>query len=314
VPAAQQAAHHVGAHPAEADHTDAHRLPRAIRARRRAAPAGFPTPSGDAAILCQRRLGRKGRAEGSAIETGTEIEIGERAALAGRCAEHLARAAERALAARGRFALALAGGSAAAACLPALARAAVDWRRADLFWLDERAVPPAAPESNFGLAWRAGLADLPLAPERVHRLRGESPDLDLEAHRAERALRAALGVPLRLDAALAGVGPDGHVASLFPGAPALGEQERLYVAVEAAPKPPPRRLTATLALFAAVDLLVVAAFGAEKAAPVRAALEEPDSPLPIACAARRAARRLFLLDPAAAGRAGARGRAPDRGR
>jgi 6-phosphogluconolactonase len=181
---------------------------------------------------------------------------------------------------------------------------AVSWApdRIDLFWIDERAVPPEHAESNFGLAWRAGFGALPLEPTRVHRLTGEAPDLDVAAQLAEGELRTVLGSPPRLDLALLGVGADGHVASLFPGHLALAETERWVVAVEDSPKPPPRRLTVTLPLLATVDLLVVGVFGAEKAGVVREAIEDPGSALPLAHAARLASRRLWLLDSGAASR------------
>jgi len=229
-----------------------------------------------------------------------EIEIGPPAELAESFARRAEREAERALSERGRFALALSGGSAAVALLPALAAAALDWRRVDLAWIDERAVPPDHPESNFGLAWRAGFEALPLDPAKIHRLRGEADDLAAAARDADQELRAALGSPPRLDFAFLGVGPDGHVASLFPGARTLDETERWVIAIDDSPKPPPRRLSVTLPLLATVDLVVLAALGAEKAPAVRAAAEEPGSPLPVARALRLARRRLFLLDPAAA--------------
>ena len=230
----------------------------------------------------------------------TETEIAERAELARSFARCATREAQRALRARGRFVLALPGGSAAEAFVPALAASAIAWPRVDLVWVDERAVPADDPDSNYGLAWRRGLGALALAPQRVHRLRGEASDLERAAQEGERALRRALGSPPRIDLALVGVGADGHLAALFPGRRALEERRRWVVPVVDAPKPPPRRLTVTLPVFALVDLLVVAAFGAEKADVVRAAVEEPGSELPLARAARLAKRRLFLLDAAAA--------------
>lgn len=221
-------------------------------------------------------------------------------ALARQLAARLAAESARALAARGRFALAVSGGSVGETFMPALAAAVVDWPRVDVFWLDERAVPPDHPDSNYRLAWEPWLSRVAVDPARVHRLRAETPDLDAAAREAERELRDALGARGRVDLALAGVGPDGHVASLFPGHPALEETTRWVVAVEDSPKPPRRRLTWTLRAFAATDLLVVAAFGAAKAAAVGAAVTDPGSPLPLARAARRARRRLFLVDPEAA--------------
>ena len=231
-----------------------------------------------------------------------ELMVDEPAALAERFAERVAAESRRALAAEGRFTLAVSGGSVGETFLPALAGAAVDWPRVDVFWLDERAVPPDHPDSNYRLAWEPWLSRVPIDPARVHRLRGDAADLEAAALAAERELRQALGPRGRLDVALAGLGPDGHVASLFPGHPALQESSRWAVAVTDSPKPPPRRLTLTLRAFAAVDLVVVAAFGEGKAEPVRAAFADGSSPLPIALAARRAHRRLFLLDAGAASR------------
>jgi 6-phosphogluconolactonase len=230
-----------------------------------------------------------------------EIEIAPADELARRFAARLAIEARRAISAHGRCALALPGGSVAETFVPALAAAEVPWAGVELCWVDERAVPPDDPESNFGLARRAGLDRLPLREAGVHRLPAEADDLEAAATLAERELRAALGVE-RIDVALVGVGADGHVASLFPGHPALAEHERWIVAVRDAPKPPPRRLTWTLAAFAHVDLLVVAAFGAAKAAAIAAACAPLESELPIARAAAAAARRLVLADTAAAGR------------
>jgi 6-phosphogluconolactonase len=220
--------------------------------------------------------------------------------LARHFAERVATEARRALAARGGFALAVSGGSVGDTFLPLLANADVDWPRVDVFWLDERAVPPDHPDSNYRQAWEPWLSRVPAEPARVHRLRGEAADLDAAALAAERELRQAIGPRGRIDVALAGLGPDGHVASLFPGHPALAESARWAVAVTDSPKPPPRRLTLTLRAFAATDLLVVAAFGEAKAEPVRAAYADATSDLPIALAVRRARRRLWLLDAAAA--------------
>jgi 6-phosphogluconolactonase len=98
------------------------------------------------------------------------------------------------------------------------------------------------------------------------------------------------------------MGPDGHVASLFPGRPALDERERLVVPVDDAPKPPPRRLTMTLPLMAGARTICVAAFGREKAAAVHAAVNGPDSDLPVARLLRGHPDVLCLFDPAAASR------------
>jgi 6-phosphogluconolactonase len=183
---------------------------------------------------------------------------------------------------------------------PGLATASVDWRHVDFFWGDERAVPPTDPDANYGLARRLWLDRLRLDPARVHRMRGEAPDLDGAAAAYAHELETTLaGRPL--DLVLLGMGPDGHVCSLFPSHAALDESTRSVVAIDDSPKPPPRRITLTLIPFRDAPLICVAAFGAEKAAAVREALQNPASRLPVACAVRAGRRALVLLDAAAAG-------------
>jgi len=203
---------------------------------------------------------------------------------------------------RNRFAVGLPGGSVATAFLPAFARATVDWIRADLFWGDERAVPPEHPDSNYGVAWSLWLKDAGIPPSRIHRMPADAADLEAAARDYESVLVERLGPSPALDVVLMGMGPDGHICSLFPGHPLLEENERLVAAILDSPKAPPRRLTLTLPALAAARLLVVAAFDETKAPVLREALQDPRSLLPVAMALRRASRALVLLDPAAAGR------------
>jgi 6-phosphogluconolactonase len=206
-----------------------------------------------------------------------------------------------ALARRGRFSLALTGGSAARQLYPRLAELILDWSRIDVFWGDERAVPPGDPESNHALAQALWLARVKVPPERVHRMEGEAPDLEAAAWRYARTLQDVLGTPSRLDLVFLGVGPDGHVCSLFPGHPLLQEERRLVAAVYDSPKPPPQRPTLTLPALAAARQLVILALGQEKAQAVRAGLADAGPPAnPLALAVRRAADVVALLDPEAA--------------
>jgi len=206
----------------------------------------------------------------------------------------------RALATRGRFAVALPGGSVATGFFPRLARVPLDWSRTEFFWGDERAVPPSDPESNYALARALWLDPAGVPAERVHRMDADAGDLEGAAAACADELRRVLGTPPRLDFVLLGVGPDGHVCSLFPGH-ALLREERLWVAaVRDAPKPPPRRLTLTLPSLAAAELVVVAALGDTKASAVRDALEDGTSSSPLALVRRRARRTVVLLDPPAA--------------
>ena len=224
-----------------------------------------------------------------------EIVIDEAEILA---ATFVARVEERARRSE-RFSLALPGGSAVAVCCPPLKHAVVEWRRVHLFWVDERAVPPNHSESNYALSHELFLDSLPINATHIHRMRAEKADLAAAATDYETDLRHTLGEPPRLDMTLLGVGPDGHVCSLFPRHPALDETTRLVMAVEDSPKPPSRRLTLTLPALKDT-FAVVAAFGESKAAAIQEAIYDPASRLPVALAIRQAREVLFLLDEAAA--------------
>src|SRR5262245_23483627 len=182
--------------------------------------------------------------------------------LVGRFVSEFAARAGEASKRRGRFALAVPGGSVATRFLPALAAAPVAWDRVDLFWADERAVPPEDPESNFAAA-RAWLDHAGLDPLHVHRMPGDAKDLETAARRYAAILVEENGDPPRLDLAILGVGPDGHVASLFPGHPVL-DAETWVAAVTDSPKPPPHRLTLTLRTFGAAREIWIVALGASK--------------------------------------------------
>jgi 6-phosphogluconolactonase len=229
-----------------------------------------------------------------------EVIVDAPASLAHLFAARFEAAARGAIARHGRFSCALPGGSVANAFFPILAAASVEWPRLDFFWGDERAVPPTDPDANYGLARRLWLDHVPVDPARVHRMHGEEADLDAAAAAYGRELAHVLG-GRPLDLVLLGMGPDGHVCSLFPTHSALRESTRRVVAIDDSPKPPPRRLTLTLVPLAGAPLVCVAAFGAEKAAAIQEAVEAPASPLPVALAARAGLRSLFLLDPEAAG-------------
>lgn len=231
-----------------------------------------------------------------------ELIVDKPEALVATLARRFQDEARQALAASGRFAVVLTGGSLATTFFPALARAAVDWSHVDFFWGDERAVTPDDPESNFGAARRLWLEPANVPSDRTHRMPADTPDLDAAARAYEADLTAAIGTPARPDLALLGVGPDGHVCSLFPGHAALTETVRAVLAVRDSPKPPAARLTLTLPVLTRAGLVVVAALGDSKAAAVRDALQNADSLLPLARVVRGASRILVLLDPAAASR------------
>jgi 6-phosphogluconolactonase len=127
-------------------------------------------------------------------------------------------------------------------------------------------------------------------------------DLAGAAAASAREIEAVLADPPRLDYVILGVGPDGHVASLFPGHAALGETSRPTVAVLDAPAPPAARLTLTLPMLVGAGRVVVMALDASKAPVVGSVLEGDGSTLPVSMVVRRTARPLLLLDASAAPR------------
>ncbi|HEY6279915.1 MAG TPA: 6-phosphogluconolactonase [Streptosporangiaceae bacterium] len=217
-------------------------------------------------------------------------------------------------AAAGSASLVLTGGGIGTAVLAELAAApardAVDWRRLDIWWGDERFLPAGHPERNETGAREALLRHLDADPARVRPMpAADGPDGDdPEAAAARYAgwLAAAArpedhGPVPSFDVLLLGIGPDGHVASLFPGLPALYD-ERPVVAVRGAPKPPPVRLSLTLPAIRCAREVWVLASGTEKAGAVRLALSGVGPVQVPAAGARGRQRTLFLLDRAAASR------------
>jgi 6-phosphogluconolactonase len=185
-------------------------------------------------------------------------------------------------------------------------RTGVEWERLRVAMGDERSVPPDHPDSNWGQAAAALLDHVPIPDSHRLRLRGEVPgEQAAEEYQALlRALPAGPGGLPRLELVWLGVGPDGHCLSLFPGRPELDERERLVVAVHGAPKPPPDRVSLTLAALAGTERLTVLAAGGAKAAAVARARAGDDA-LPItravAAVERAGGEVTWLLDRAAAG-------------
>jgi 6-phosphogluconolactonase len=181
-----------------------------------------------------------------------------------------------------------------------LAHADVNWSLTQVFWTDERAVAPSDPQSNYGLAWQLWLRHVEIPAAGIHRMPADTADLDRAAAAYDVDLRQALGDPPALDLLLLGVGPDGHVCSLFPGHPALNERTRYAVAVGDAPKPPPHRMTLTLPAIRAARAILVCATGEEKAEAVRDGLNNQDAVSPLALATRGHGDVAWLLDAGAA--------------
>jgi len=216
--------------------------------------------------------------------------------LARAAAELVLSSARDAIAARGGFHLALAGGTTPRAMYVELSvrRAAEagfeDWHA----WFgDERGVPPEDPRSNHRMAAESGLLGR-LPAGQVHRMRGEAPDLQREAERYERELCSVLGTPPRLDLVLLGLGTDGHTASLFPASPAL--RSRRWVTVGQAPVPPHGRLTLTLPTLAEARSLVFLVSGADKAPALAGILDSTLAAVPARLVRPRAGSLIWLTD------------------
>jgi 6-phosphogluconolactonase len=167
---------------------------------------------------------------------------------------------------------ALSGGSTALIFLGALRNANVDWSRIQLFWADERAVPPDDVESNYGVADRLLLGPLGAKAPRAFRMPADMPHLGAAALRYDSILAHELrGGPL--DLAILGIGEDGHICSLFPGHRALIDDDLRVVAVEDAPKPPPKRLSLTMTYLRQTKKIWVIAIGPRKLPVLKAAMD-----------------------------------------
>ena len=181
---------------------------------------------------------------------------------------------------RGRFTLAVSGGSVSEIVGEALvsesARSAV-WDAWHVFWVDERCVPSAHADSNFGAAERSWLVRIPIPRRQIYPMDGErEPKTAARAYEsmlAEVASTSTEQEAPRLDLILLGIGEDGHIASLFPGHTALNEHNRWVTTVTDAPKPPPARITLTLPVLNHARHIAFIAIGANKAAIVRRVLE-----------------------------------------
>ncbi|MFT7679791.1 MAG: 6-phosphogluconolactonase [Planctomycetota bacterium] len=219
----------------------------------------------------------------------TDVRVSEDPA--GACATHLAACLGAALAKGERASLAVCGGSTPGPTYRQLAGAPLDWARVDIYFGDERCVPPDHADSTFRLIEEQFLAHIEGPPPTVLRMRGEDPDYDAAARDY-----AAL-LPAKLDVALLGMGPDGHTASLFPGDPALLERGAAVLHI-VSPKPPPHRLSLTPQALAAAHERVMLVTGAGKAAMVARVLEGEFEPKNLP--AQIARDGSWFLDPAAA--------------
>ena len=256
-------------------------------------------------------------------------------ALADAVAHHIASCAREAISARGRFTIALSGGSTPRAAYLRVAShesrvpspesrvtshdsrlstfdsrlTTDDWRLTHVLWGDERCVPPDDPRSNYRMAKEALLDRVPIPDEQIHRIRGED-EPEKAAADYDRELRHLLGChPLAslgmtpIDLVLLGLGEEGHTASLFPGQRSVHETERWAIAV-LAPDGELWRVTLTPAILNQASNVTFVVSGASKAQTLQRVLEEPFDPEALPAQSIRPAhgRLTWMVDQAAAGR------------
>ncbi|WP_020497830.1 6-phosphogluconolactonase [Sciscionella marina] len=221
--------------------------------------------------------------------------------------------------ARDNAAVVLTGGGAGIAVLEHVrdspARDAVDWAKLDIYWGDERFLPEGDPERNATQAFGALLDHVPVDPERVHVMApsdgafGDDPEAaaaDYARILAENATPEDHGAVPRFDVLMLGVGPEGHVASVFPESPAVYETEQSVVAVRNCPKPPPTRISLTLPAIRHAEEVWIVTDGAGKAPAVAMALAGAGEVQLPAAGALGTHRTLWLTDTKAAGKIGER--------
>lgn len=208
--------------------------------------------------------------------------------LAAVVGERLARAA------REGGSVVLTGGKTPERAYKEAAKREPDWRKVDIWWGDERCVPPDDESSNYAMAKRSLLDSLDSGPRSVHRIKGE-----LGKEQAAEEYARELG-DAQLDLLLLGMGPDGHVASLFPNAPTLRQRKRVLPA-EPGLEPFVERVTLSVPALKSADEILFVISGEGKAeAAARAFAGKPSSDTPASLVRSERGRTVAILDRAAA--------------
>jgi 6-phosphogluconolactonase len=218
---------------------------------------------------------------------------------------------EQAIKSHGRFIIALSGGSTPKKLYQVLTaewKTRLDWSRIFFVFGDERCIPPDQPDSNFHMAYTSLFQPLNIQPDHICRMRGEHEDSTAAAQEYEVTIRRLTRSPSPkvpiIDLVLLGLGDDGHTASLFPGTPALQEQNKI-VTVGHAPTGIRSRLTLTLGMLNHAVVILFLVTGLGKAEIVRRVLEpesEADRSLPAAKISPESGRLVWMLDQAASQR------------
>jgi 6-phosphogluconolactonase len=245
------------------------------------------------------------------MKTNREVRVlADANSIAQTAAAEFLEASQKAVHAKGSFAVALAGGSTPKVLYGLLAsnpllQAKVPWQKIQFFFGDERHVPPDHADSNFRMVTEAMFSKAPVEPQQVHRIHGENQHVRDAAQEYERELRVAFqleaGELPRFDLVLLGMGPEGHTASLFPGTKALREERRL-VAGNWVGKLYTERITLTPPVLNNAARVMFLVHGAEKAPALKAVLEGPYEPdqLPAQIVHPESGSVVWLVDPTAA--------------
>ncbi len=229
--------------------------------------------------------------------------------LSHEAAQYIVRLATDTIANHGRFTIALSGGSTPKALYSLLGnepyRGQIDWALVEIFWSDERCVPPNSSDSNYQLAQEVLLSKVPIAANQVHRMPADKPDRDAASQEYTQEMQRVFGtdgIP-SFDLLQLGMGPEGHTASLFPHQASLHELQRLVMPVNV-PKPPPPRLTFTPPLLNAARHVLFLVTGSEKADALQAVLEGSYQPeeYPAQIIRPPHGEVTWMLDTAAAGK------------
>jgi 6-phosphogluconolactonase len=243
------------------------------------------------------------------MPSSTEIRISTTPQeLFAAAAEEVARATNDAVSKRGRFTIALSGGSTPKSLYNLLAtnaRTSLPWDKMFFFWGDERHVPPTDDQSNYRMVDEAMLSKVPVAPGNVFRFAAENPDAAAVAQAYEETLKKFFELKAgefpRFDLILLGLGPDGHTASLFPGTAGLEEKSRLVIAnwVE---KLKTHRLSFTFPVLNAGRTVAFLVSGTDKATVLHSVLEEnvPGEQYPAKLVQPKDGTLIWFLDRAAA--------------
>lgn len=201
-------------------------------------------------------------------------------AAAEACGKRILALMQAAIDERGVATLAISGGSSPKPMFQGFARSSFPWEKVQLFWVDERAVPPTDEQSNFKLASDTWLTEARFPSTNIHRIQAEfAPDEAARLYQDEIRVNFSLPVgPLpQFDVIHRGMGPDGHTASLFPGSPLIEDRTRIAAAVWVE-KMHQRRITLLPAVLEAARHTVMLVTGADKTKMLRTVLEGPYEP------------------------------------